>query len=86
MIAIYRAAKRAGIKIKHRFVSNHTAVLVSGPHGELVTNDLVDGTLIEDEVNPLPGWTKFMREVEKIPGCWKRELGKTSDNDGPTVF
>ncbi|MEP0961027.1 MAG: hypothetical protein ABJQ70_07125 [Roseobacter sp.] len=86
MIAIYRAAKRAGIKIKHRFVSNQPAVLVSGPHGELVIHDLVDGMLIENEENPCSGWAQFVCELEQIPGCWKRELGTTSDNDGPTVF
>ena len=86
VIAIYRAAKRAGIKIKHRFVSNHTAVLVSGPHGELVTNDLVDGTLIENVENPCPGWAQFVCELEQIPGCWKRELGTASENERPTVF
>ena len=86
MIEIYRAAKRVGITIKHRFVSNQTALLVSGPHGERVIYDLVDGMLIENVENPCPGWAQFVRELERIPGCWKRELGATSENDGPTVF
>lgn len=86
MIAIYRAARRVGIKIKHRFVSNQTALLVSGPHGERVIHDLVDGMLIENVENPCPGWAQFVCELEQIPGCWKRELGTASENEGPTVF
>ncbi len=86
VIEIYHAARRVGIKVKHRFGSNQTAVLVSGPHGELVIHEMVDGAIIENEENPCSGWAQFVCELEQIPGCWKRELGTTSDNDVPTVF
>lgn len=85
MIAIYRAAKRVGIKIKHRFVSNQTALLVSGPHGEFVINDLVEGMLIENEENSCSGWGQFMGEVEKIPGCWREASVDKNEEVGPVM-
>ena len=84
MIEIYRAARRVGIKIKHCFVSNQTALLVSGPHGERVIHDLVDGTLIEDEKSPCSEWARFICEVEQIPGCRREASVDKNEDDGPT--
>lgn len=85
MIEIYRAARRAGIKIKHRFGSNRTAVLVSGPHGELVIHDMVDGVFTENEESPCSGWAQFMSEIEKIPGCWLVASVDKNEEVGPVM-
>ncbi len=67
------------------FVSNQTAVLVSGPHGERVMHDLADGSFTGKQEGSCSGWAQFMGEIEKIPGCWREGAVDKNEEIGPLL-